>query len=296
MIRGTSVIACGLMLAFAAAAHGQTEANPSARCAALARLQLPGVALEVTRAEWHAAGKTPTQPGPTAMPPMELPSYCRLDGMIDRRAGAKGISYGTGFALALPDEWNGRFLMQGGGGLNGQVSMPLGMVAPGGSPGLARGFAVASTDTGHQSKGAFDASFMQDQQAALDFAYIAVGRVAALAKQIIAQYYGRPADHAYFAGCSTGGREAMLMSQRYPFYFDGIISGAPAMRTGHSNLATRFVAVALNQVAPKDAEGRAIPGGALSDGNRKTIIDRRDVGRLPVPGSDRRYQAGFRGT
>ena len=59
---------------------------------------------------------------------------------------------------------------------------------------------------------AFDASFMRDQQASLDFAYVAVGRVAALAKQIVAQYYGRPADHSYFAGCSTGGREAMLMT------------------------------------------------------------------------------------
>ena len=45
-------------------------------------------------------------------------------------------------------------------------------------PGLARGFAVASTDTGHQGRGGFDASFMQDQQASLDFAYAAIGRLA----------------------------------------------------------------------------------------------------------------------
>ena len=59
--------------------------------------------------------------------------------------------------------------------------MPLGTVAAGNRSALTRGFAVASTDTGHQSKGGgFDAGFMQDQQAALDFAYVAVGRVAAL--------------------------------------------------------------------------------------------------------------------
>ena len=62
------------------------------------------------------------------------------------------------------------------------------------------------------------------------------------------------------------------MSQRYPLYFDGIVAGAPAMRTGHSNLATRSVTVALNRVAPKDANGRPVPGGALSDGDRKAII------------------------
>jgi feruloyl esterase len=85
---------------------------------------------------------------------MELPAYCRVDGMLDRRIGVKGVSYGIGFAIALPDAWNGRFLMQGGGGLNGTVGMPLGMVAAGETPALMRGFAVASTDTGIRAKGA----------------------------------------------------------------------------------------------------------------------------------------------
>src|SRR2546428_392385 len=113
---------------------------------------------------------------------------------------------------------------------------------------------------------------MQDQLAALDFEFIANGRVAVLAKQIIESYYGRPPAHSYFAGCSTGGREAMLMAQRYPTYFDGIVAGAPAMRTGLSNLATRSVTVALNRIAPKAADGRPVPGGALSDGDRRAII------------------------
>jgi alpha-beta hydrolase superfamily lysophospholipase len=130
----------------------------------------------------------------------------------------------------------------------------------GDQPALARGFAVATTDTGHQSSGgAFDGSFMQDQQAALDFEFIAIGRVAVLARQIIESYYGRPPSHSYYVGCSTGGREAMLMAQRYPLYFDGIVAGAPAMRTGHSNLATRSITVALNRIAPKGQDG-PVPG------------------------------------
>jgi len=68
----------------------------------------------------------------------------------------------------------------------------------------------------------------------------------------------------------TGGREAMIMSQRYPLYLDGVVAGSPAMRTGHSNLATRSVTVALNAIAPKDANGR--PGAALSDGDEKAVI------------------------
>ena len=215
--------------------------------------------LDITKAEWITGG--------AGVP------YCRLDGMIERRTGAQGKAYGIGFALALPDNWNGRFLFQGGGGLNGSVGNPIGAQAAGTVSGLARGFAVVSTDTGHQGQGAFDASFMQDQQAALDFAYAAIGKVAVLAKQIIAQHYGKPATRSYFAGCSTGGREGMVMAQRYPTYFDGIISGAPAMRTGYSNLATRSVAVALNQAAPKDAAGQPIPTQALSEADKKVVMD-----------------------
>ena len=99
---------------------------------------------------------------------------------------------------------------------------------------------------------------MRDQQAYLDFAYLANAEVATLAKQLIAQYYGKPAAFSYFSGCSTGGREGMILSQRYPTVFDGIISGDPAMRTGLSNLAIgKWIPVAFNQIAPKDAERKA---------------------------------------
>ena len=84
-----------------------------------------------------------------------------------------------------------------------------------------------------------------------------------LAKQIIARHYGRPASKSYFAGCSTGGREAMLVAQRHPTYFDGIVAGAPAMRTNFSGIGGQWVAVSLNQVAPKDASGKAQTRQAL---------------------------------
>jgi feruloyl esterase len=93
-----------------------------------------------------------------------------------------------------------------------------------------------------------------------------------LAKQVIENYYGRPPAHSYYVGCSTGGREAMLMAERYPLYFDGIVAGSPAMRTGHSKLATRSVTVALNRIAPKGPDGRPVAGGALSDSDRRAII------------------------
>jgi feruloyl esterase len=198
-----------------------------------------------------------------------------VEGVINRRTGVGGEEFGNNFALAMPGKWNGDFLMQGGGGSNGVVLAPLGVNAAGGTPGLMRGFAVVSTDTGHKShRGGFDFGFEKDQQAQLDFAYLANAQVAGIAKQIIAQYYGKPAAHSYFSGCSTGGREGMILSQRYPTVFDGIISGDPAMRTSLSNLAIgRWIPVAFNQIAPKDSNGKPDITQAITDNDRKLIMD-----------------------
>jgi hypothetical protein len=105
--------------------------------------------------------------------------------VINRRKGVDGQEFGIGFALALPETaaWNGDFMMQGGGGGNGIVSYPAGANYSGDKPALSRGFVVASTDTGHKAKtGAFDFSFMRDQQAYLDFAFLANAEVAGVSK------------------------------------------------------------------------------------------------------------------
>lgn len=230
--------------------------------------------VEITKAAPVAAGSTEPNPyGPGHSAP--LPAYCRVEGVINRRTGVGGEEFGINFALAMPDKWNGDFLMQGGGGGNGFVFPPLGLVAAGDTPGLMRGFAVVSTDTGHKSHGGpFDFGFMKDEQAYLDFAYLANAQVAVLVKQLITQYYGKPAGYSYFAGCSTGGREGMILSQRYPTAFDGIISGDPAMRTGLSNLAIgKWIPVAFNAIAPKDANGKPIIEQAITENDRKLIMD-----------------------
>jgi feruloyl esterase len=241
----------------------------------LGRLKIAGV--EITKAAMIPAGTTipPAYPGGPTIGP--LPAHCRVDGVIKRRKGADGEEFGIGFALALPEAaaWNGDFMMQGGGGGNGQVSYPIGASYSGDKPALVRGFAVASTDTGHKAKtGPFDFSFMRDQQAYLDFAYQANAEVAGLAKKIVAEYYAKPAAYSYFVGCSTGGREGMILSQRFPTVFNGIVSGDPAMRTGLSNLAIgKWIPVAYNQAAPKDASGKPAIDKFLTEGDRKLFMD-----------------------
>ena len=240
-------------------------------CANLTNFKAPNV--EITKAASIAAGTTESVPWAGNIGP--LPAYCRVEGVINRRTGVGGEEFGITFALAMPEKWNGDFLMQGGGGSNGVVLPPLGLNAAGQTPGLMRGFAVVSTDTGHKSRHpGFDFDFVRDQQAYLDFAYLANAEVANLAKQIIAQHYGKAAGYSYFSGCSTGGREGMILSQRYPTVFNGIISGDPAMRTGLSNLAIgKWIPVAFNQIAPKDAAGKPVITQAITDSDRALIKD-----------------------
>ena len=252
---------------------GVASAQGASPCNDLKSFQAPR--LEITRAESISAGST--VPNPYGMPghSAPLPAYCRVEGVLNRRTGVGGEEFGIHFALAMPEQWNGDFLMQGGGGGNGTVLPPIGQTAAGDTPALMRGFAVVSNDTGHTSHGGpFDFGFMRDEQAALDFAYLANNEVAELAKQIIARYYGKPAAYSYFVGCSTGGREGMILSQRYPTTFNGIVSGDPAMRTGLSNLAIgEWIPVAFNQIAPKDAAGKPIITGAITDADRNLLID-----------------------
>ena len=260
-----------LVVTCAVPATAQPTARGPEECAALRKLELPGVAISEVTAEWIAAGPAPL----VGVPPVMLPAFCRVQATLNRRQGADGQPYGIGFALALPSTWNGRFLFQGGGGFNGILLPPLGVGAAGGTPALARGFVVASTDSGHRSPpGTFlDTTFLRDQQATLDFAYASIERVTAVTKAIIARHYSRPASRSYYSGCSTGGREAMQAAQRYPMDFDGVIAGAPAMRNNYAALGTDWINVQLNQVAPRDAKGQPLTRDALSSTQKQAVIE-----------------------
>jgi hypothetical protein len=244
-------------------------AQYDAACLALITYAQEAVNLSITSAT-HATDRT-FQANPAA-PVQTLPPHCHVEGDLDRRIGVDGVEYAIRFAINMPDNWNRRFLFQGGGGLNGRVNEPLGTQVVGELSALARGFAVVSTDSGHNGAG-FDASFMADQEAMLNFYFLANARVTAMAKPLVEKYYSDTINHAYFVGCSTGGREGMIMAQRFPLLYDGIVSGAPAMRTGLSNLALRWKAVQLNQAAAKDANGLPIAGGTFSTAEQALIVN-----------------------
>ncbi|GMF43190.1 unnamed protein product [Phytophthora fragariaefolia] len=143
--------------------------------------------------------------------------YCYVEGYLPPHAK---------WMMRLPiSTWTQRYLQAGCGGLCGADQVTLSVVAAEGSEQYENGhFAVATTDM----DGGTDGSFALDEDAFIDFAYLAVHNTANVAKALIKEYYDQEQAYAYFNGCSDGGREAVMSALRYPEDFNGIVAGAPA--------------------------------------------------------------------
>lgn len=144
----------------------------------------------------------------------ERPRYCQVDGHTPSSGNT------VTFRLALPDDWNGKFLFVGVGGLGGTL--------PNLEPGVQRGYATATTDTGHT---AAETDWAGNRDKEIDYGYRGTHVTAVATKVLTGGFYSRPPAYAYFNGCSNGGRQALMEVQRYPEDFDGIIAGHPATGT-----------------------------------------------------------------
>ena len=200
-------------------------------------------------------------------------AHCLVKGEVNKHTGADGVEYGDRFELRLPDAWRGSLLFQGGGGLDGMISPAVGALAvrSGERDALSRGYAVVSTDGGHQGRNPADASFGSDPEALADYQYRSTDRVAVVAKKIVTQYYGRLPQHSYMVGCSNGGREAMIASQRDPNDFDGIVAGDPAFALTRAAIAEAWATARFAEIAPRDANGIPQLHLALSDSDSKLL-------------------------
>ena len=200
---------------------GLPAATP-AECAALKTLQLPDVRItEAVAVPANAPPPKPTSPFATVV--NVSVDHCRVNGTVGREIR---------FTLLLPDQWNRKFMMGGGGGfVEGIDNQSVSSVNA--------GYATAGTDTGHQG-GVVDARWALDNiERQLNFGHAAVHRVAEVSKAIIRARYNAAPARSYFNGCSNGGRQALMEAQRYPEDFDGIVAGAPAY--DFTGLAAQFV-------------------------------------------------------
>jgi hypothetical protein len=160
-----------------------------------------------------------------------LPEHCNVTGTISAgRVGEQsspGVNqtYAIKWQIRLPTDWNGRFVHEGGGGTDGSV--------PGTTSRLSAGYVMAADDSGHDNNtnndplAAGTGTFGTDPQARVDFAYSAIDRTQQVAKGLMQLYYNKPQQYAYFEGCSMGGREAMMVTQRLPTAFDGVVVVTP---------------------------------------------------------------------
>ena len=204
------ITALGLLAGLAAGCAAATPAPATSRCEAL---------------KGWASGSAHVLLAETLTPPASVDGvalnvpFCRVQG-VARPSADSDIRFEVW--LPEPAAWRGRYKQNGTGGFAGHT--PRGRMAE--DVGL--GFASAGSNMGHDGgESAHWALGHPDKL--LDWGLRAHAEVAAAAKALVQAHYGRPAQHAYFEGCSNGGRQAMLMAQRHPTLFDGIVAGAPSM-------------------------------------------------------------------
>jgi len=249
------LLALAASLASPGAAPADTAPSPQ-RCTQLEGMNEGTIA--VTQAQDVPEGPAPRGPdgpnGPSTAPQPIMPHHCVISARLEQRKGAGDQPYFIGMELRIPEAWNGRFLYQGGGGMDGVIIPALGKPVTNGSTAplaLAQGFAVVSTDSGHQGKAMDDTSFAQDQLSKLNYGYAAIGKVTEAAKKLIVKVKGRAPDHSYFVGCSNGGREAMLAAQQFPGDFDGVLAGNPAFQLSAAAVLANYSGWAYADAAAK---------------------------------------------
>jgi feruloyl esterase len=227
-LRGAAGAIGSAMAAFAASAS-----PPALDCAALTGAVIADTV--ITLAVLNPAAGT-------------APEHCEVVGAINERVSrVDGQTYAIKFRLRLPTDWNRRFFYTGGGGTDGSLGSAL-------APQLGQGYAVVATDSGHDnavntSVVAASFQFGFDPQARSDYGYNGPAEVTLKAKALIEAYYGAKPRYSYFAGCSEGGREALMLSQRYPDFFDGIVAGNPGMDLPKAAVAHPWDAQAFARAA-----------------------------------------------
>jgi feruloyl esterase len=234
--------------------------EPAMDCANIYQLDLPNT--QITKAELVSANSTLSTLYPGAG---YLPEHCLVQGIVNPRIGvpapamdqygnltpaiASDANYGIEFELRMPTTtWNGDFFFTGGSGNDGVVSEAVGATLGGGTafpPALYLGFAVITQNSGHTAgqNDEFGPSsnqnngFGYDPQARYDYGYQQTGTLTPVAKSILTSFYGISPVYSYYCGCSNGGREAMVASQRWGDMFDGIVAGDPGYRLPHAAIA-----------------------------------------------------------
>lgn len=259
-----------LFAAAGCATHRALPAVPDSIEPVAARLacaELAGVAVAADRIGLPTRGAKVVSATPTAAGgngPKAFGSYCRL---IAEIAPIDAAAPPIRVQLSLPDAWNQRTLMLGGGGYNGVLPNTAGNVPAGpvdkADP-VGRGYAVFGSDSGHDlaADPANPGSFGLNDEALRNFAGDALKKTRDTALALVIHRYGQPPLRNYFAGGSTGGREALAMVQKWPGDVDGAIVLYPA-----------YSAASLNLQFGRMTRALAAPGAWSNLAKRQALLD-----------------------
>ncbi len=168
----------------------------------------------------------------------DAPERCRVKGLIQPEIQ---------FEVNLPATWNRRFYMFGNGGYAGEaMENRTGQRVTA----IRRGFVVADTNTGHEAATEPVGTFAVNRQKLLDYAFRSLHTTAITGKQIAEAYFGAKPTRSYYEGCSTGGRQGLILAQRFPDDFDGLVIGAPVLNfsgtmMGYTQMAQAFAKTPL---------------------------------------------------
>jgi Tannase and feruloyl esterase len=268
--RTVARVACLAIVSVLASCGGDGDSNSNSAsspatagvaCEQLAGLTVPAAAIGLpTSGATVTAAKTIAASGAGAT---QLPEYCQVTAQI---APVDQSAPNIEFEVALPAQWNRKVVMFGGGGFDGTIPDVTGNVPNGPvdklTP-LGRGYATFASDSGHQANalGSQDGRFGLNDEALANFGGDALKKTHDAALAIIKARYASTPDKAYFAGGSTGGREALAAIQRWPSDWDGAIAWYPAWDDAAALLGGQRMSRALAQ-----------PGAYLSVGKRAALF------------------------
>lgn len=249
-----------LLAAPASLAIAVAEPTLAASCSELVGAQVPAAAIALPTSGARVASATAVPAGGTA--PQAFGAYCDLNVEI---APVDPSAPTIKMRIVLPEQWNNKAMMYGGGGYNGTVPNVAGNVPAGPvdqlTP-LGRGYAVFASDSGHVANPISPGDFAWNDEALANYAHDALKKTRDTAMFIIDQRYGRQPVHSYFAGGSTGGREALAVVQQWPKDFQGAIVLYPA-----------YNAAALDLQFGRITRALAAPGAFPSLEKRSALLE-----------------------
>jgi feruloyl esterase len=253
-------VAAPLLAAGGGAFGGEARASPVKKCSDLRGVTIAGNAIGLPTGGAAVSSAVSASAGGAGN--QAYGAHCLVSGDIKPvDPAAPNIK----FQVALPEKWNGKAVMLGGAGLNEfippltnaanlwgaqKMSLPLG-----------RGYAVFSSDSGHQpQEGKPPAAFGANLEALKNYAGDALKKTRDVAVALINSRYGRTPAKSYFVGYSKGGGEALAVAQRWPPDWDGVVAGAPGWNV---------TGVALNMLHA--AQAVATPGAWLNEAKRHAL-------------------------